>query len=229
MAYATTAQVKQRIGKQGDDRDTSIAALIEAAEDAINRYCNRPDGFVALTGGAETAREFYGSGLPYQWIDECVGVTLVEVKPAPSGSYTAWAAADWVAFAGDPQRPNFSPLTSSRPYHALMCSAAGDYSVFTAGRYWRRGGFRPSVETAHTALPTVRVTARWGYAEDCPAAVREATIVQVSRWMKRAESAWADTLASRDMGSLQYVKDIDPAIAMLLVRARLVKPAIGNW
>lgn len=229
MAYATTAEVKQRIGKQGDDRDTSIAALIEAAEDAINRYCNRPDGFVALAGGAETSREFYGSGLPYQYVDEFVGVTLVEVKDSPSSSYTSWAASDWVAFAGDPSRPSFSPLTRSRPYHALMCSASGDYSVFTAGNYWRRGGFKPTVEVLHTAVPTVRVTARWGYAAAVPAAVREATIVQVARWMKRSESGWADTLANRDFGTVQYLRDIDPAVSALLVRARMVKPAIGNW
>ncbi len=72
--------------------------------------------------------------------------------------------------------------------------------------------------------PTVRVTAKWGYALSCPKRVQEACIVQAARWFKRGESSWADSMATSELGTLMVTKELDPDVRMMLEAGRLVKP-----
>ncbi len=220
-AYCTAVEVRaQAGGKTSTGDDTMIGVLIDAAQLAINGLCNRPDGFVA--DATATARVFTGSGEGVQFIDECAAITLVAVKDSPSDStYTSWAAGDWLAFSGDPMRPDFNRT----PYTGVMCTADGDYSRFTSGEYVGRGGFKPEVY-AGRAVPTVQVTAKWGYALTVPAVIKQACITQVARWYRRGQSSWADTLANAELGLVQYRKVLDPDVEMMLIRARLVRPAI---
>lgn len=218
--YATAAELRDRIDKTGTTKDAVLDALLSASSRAIDGFCNRPDGFIAIA--TATARTYPGSGKPYQWIDECISVTKVEVKDDPSDDdYTLWAAADWAAFSGDPEFPDFNSL----PIRGLMVTAAGNYSVFTSSRYTTKRGFRPMIEIPFN-VQTVRVTARWGYAASAPPQVREACIVQAARWFKRGESGWADALASPDGGQLFYRKSLDPDLQAMLVHARLVRPVV---
>lgn len=211
MAYATIAELKASINITSTDatRDTVLTRLLSAADDAIDKYCNRPDGFVAQT--LPTVRYYTGSGKAYQWIDETTSVTGVAVKEDPDDTtYTAWALTDFVPFSGDPKSPDFN----STPYCAIMCTLNGDYSYFLSGRYSGRG------------IMTVQVTAKFGYATVVPDQVKEAAIVQAARWYKRGESAWADTIANNELGTLSFRKSIDPDLEMMLYRLR--KPAIGR-
>lgn len=225
--YTTVDAVKLRINKQGDDQDQNLTAMILAAERVINEICNRPDGFIALASGSETAREFPGSGEPFQWLDEFIDTpTLVEVKDTASGSYSSWAGTDWQAFAGDPLRPDFNPGVKGRPFHGIMVTADGDYGIFTSGQYTYRRGFRPTHNrVGRFNTPTIRVTARWGFAETVPPMIEEATIILVSRWWKRSQSGWSDTLVTPDFGEIRYEKDLDPAVRTMLLKARMVKPS----
>jgi hypothetical protein len=220
--YATLGQLKARLDLNSTDasRDAALEEMITAASRTIDRYCNRLDGFVA--SDTATARIFTGSGEAVQWIDECVAIATGEVKDsATDDDYTEWESTDWQAFSGDALRPDFNRT----PYHALMVTATGDYDVFTSGYFLTRGGFRPYGDHAHT-VPTVRVTAQWGYASAVPAGVREACIAQAARWWKRAQSAWADTLGNADMGMLQFRQALDPDIAMMLKHARYIRPVV---
>ena len=230
MAYATIADIKPRIDKTLSDDDPVLVALLDAASEAIDGLCNRPDGFLAIT--TATARYYAGKGKPYILIDECVAITEVAVKESVTDtSYTAWDTpttnlagdGDWIAFRGDPVAPDFN----NTPYTGLMIDSNGDYAVFTTGKYTTRGGFRPLSDIPR-GLPTVRVTSRWGYATTVPPQVREATVVLASRWHARGESRWSDALASGELGQLLYRQSIDPDVKAMLIEARLVRPAIGT-
>lgn len=209
-AYATTDELQAQIGKRVNDAEVVLTALIEAASRAIDGYCNRPDGFVA--SDTATARAYPGSGLAHQWIDECIEVTLVEAKTSVTEtSYMEWTTdSDWLAFRGDPTRPDFNRT----PYHGVLALPSGNYARFTVGMIGGR------------AVPTVRVTAKWGYAATVPAQIKQACITIAARWFKRGEAAWADTLGNADMGIMQYRKLIDPDVQMMLKLGRFIRPAM---
>ncbi|KPJ77286.1 MAG: hypothetical protein AMJ81_00045 [Phycisphaerae bacterium SM23_33] len=222
MAYATAVELRARIDKTSAADDATLTALIAAAERNINRACNRPDGFEA--DATASARIYAGTGRPYLYIDECVSVTLVEVKDsAADDDYEAWAAADWIACSGDPQAPDFN----STPYDMVMVDPTGDYSVFTSGKYTSKGGFRPLTDVSRGA-PTCRITARWGFAASVPYDIKEAALMQSSRWYKRFQSAMSDVLASSELGTLLYRQSLDPDIRRLLIDGRYVKPTVGR-
>ncbi len=229
-AYGTVDELKARtqISSTDASRDTVLTSMLDAAKELIDNLLNHPDGFTALT--VATARYFPGSGKPYQWIDECVEISSVAVKDsATDTTYTAWTTpttnlagnGDWIAFTGHPDYPKFNVL----PYCGIMVDANGSYSVFTTGMFTTRGGFRPSSDVGRNT-PTVKVTAKWGYSVTAPTLIKEANIAQASRWYKKAQSAWADTLANVEMGELMFSKKLDPDIETMLLESRYYKPAI---
>jgi len=224
MAYATVAEVKGQIGKLQPDSDAVIDDLITTAAELIDSLCLRPDGFEA--DSIASARTYPGSGGPIQAIDDCVEISLVEVKASATDStYESWETTDWIAFTGDNQRPNFQPVSQGKPYTKLMVAPSGDYSTFTSSSFSGHRGFRPSVEQPF-AVPTVRITAKWGYATTPPQRVKQATIIQAARWYKRGQGAWEDTLGNAEMGMIMYRKELDPDVVNLLKNGRLIRRAI---
>ena len=219
--YCTVSELRAAIDKTLTDDDTTIGTTITAISRTIDQFCNRPDGFVALS--TATARTFTGSGQAVQWIDECAAITLVAVKDSPSDStYTSWAATDWIAGKGDPRNPDFNHT----PYDWIMIDPNGDYASFSSGAYTTRRGFRPeSIGTR--GVPTVRVTAKWGHSLTVPPAIKQACLIEAGRIYKRGQSAFADTLANVDFGQLMYTKGLDPATQLILVSGRYVRPAVG--
>jgi hypothetical protein len=222
MAYTTAAAVRGQINKTDTTDDAILTALISAAERTINRFCNRPDGFEADTSAS--ARIYAGSGKPYQFIDECVEVSAVAVKnSATSDTYTSWGIGDYIECSGDPKEPNFNDL----PYNLLLVDATGDESIFTSGKFTTRGGFRPSTDV-HRGVPTVQVTAKWGFSVSVPADIAEACIMQVARWYKRLQGAMGDALASAELGQIMYTSKLDPDVELILKRGRYIKPVTGR-
>lgn len=222
MSYASASDLRSQINKTSTADDPTLTALLSAAERTINQFCNRPDGFESDT--TASARIYAGSGKTYQAIDECVTITLVAVKESPTDTtYTAWAAGDWIPFSGDYKDPNFNSL----PYTMLMIDPTGDQAIFTNGRYSNLKGFRPDT-ISQRGVPTVQITAKWGYSVAVPADIKEACIMQAARWYKRLEGAMSDALASGELGTLLYRQSLDPDIKMILVNGRYVKPAIGR-
>lgn len=219
--YATPEELRNQSDKQVVGDDPALEGLLLAASDTINRMTNRPDGYKALA--AATARTYTGSGTTVQFIGECVAVTLVEVKESVTGTYTAWAAADWIAFTGDPENPDFNGL----PYTALMVDPSGDQSHFVSGKYSGLRGFRPEEEWRGRAAPTVRVTAKWGYAVEVPFTIKQACLTQATIWFKRARSAWGSAAGNVDLGKLFYLKPLDPAVEMMLIEGHLMRPSVG--
>lgn len=229
-SYATVTEFKNQIEKVGSTKDVEIQALLDAATEAIFRICNRKDGFVAAPN--PVARLFPGSGTFVQYIDQFVSVSLVEVKSSPSNSsYDTWASGDYLPFAGDEVSPNFNPLPFG-PYSGLMVTATGTSRIFTSGMFNNMRGFntdmaRLSNNSLGRNLPTVRVTARWGFADVVPAPIKQACLAQAARWWKRGSSAWNDSMASSDTGAVTYRKALDPDVKLMTDLARFIRPAIG--
>lgn len=223
-AYCQRSDILPQINKitMTPELEIVLDFMINAASRNIDRHCNRPNGFVALSNAV--AREYAGSGDYVQLIEECVAITLVETKQSVTDTYTAWASADWIAFSGDAEDPDFNSI----PYDSLMTSGTGSLPLFHSGKINALRGFRPEYPSTGRALPTVRVTAKWGYSVTVPDDIKEACIIQVSRWWKRGQSGWADAMANADLGQLMFVKALDPAIEELLHNGRYVRPATGR-
>ena len=230
MAYCTIAEAREDIDLEGTGADDTFERLIAAAQRNIDRFCNRPDGFEA--DAAATARYFPGSGLGHQYIDECVEITTVAVKASSTASsYTDWDTpttmmagdGDWIPFSGGPKAPRFVDL----PYTGLMVDVNGDYSVFTSSAGSGMRGFPPITDYRHTGIPTVKVTAKWGYSVAVPGDITTACIMQVARWYKRLQSSMADSVGNVDFGELRFTSSLDPAIKQLLEGGMYVKPRTG--
>jgi hypothetical protein len=226
-AYATNLEVQNAIQltAPSDTDNAVITAVVLAASNAIDRFCCRLDGFIAPV--TATARTYAGSGKPYQLIDECASVTTVAVKDAVTDTaYVAWVVnTDYIPFTGDPEFPDFNHT----PYTGLMIAPNSAYSIFISGTYTTgRGGFARDYSIVSRGLPTVQVTAKWGYATTVPEAVKEACIIQTARWFKRGQGAFSDALATGSLGDLQYRRVLDLDVRDLLTGARLVRPNIGK-
>ena len=227
--YASIAELRDEMNLDSTDDDSWLDNLLDAATRKIDVFCNREqDGFEAVA--AASARYYPGSGKSYQWIHECISVTAVAVKDSPSNDeddYTSWTvgtvgsttSADVFPASGDPRFPSYTEL----PYTLLIIGANADYALFTSGEFSSRGGFKPST-TVRRGIPTVQVTARWGYAAIVPDDIKQACMMQAARWYKRLQSAMADTSALPEMGSLLYQQSLDPDIKGILVDGRYVKP-----
>jgi hypothetical protein len=221
--YATAAEIQRSLNKGtlSGTETAEFGALATEASRLIDDYCQRPDGFVALA--VATARIYAGNGERALRIDECVAVTLVEVKGSPTDTtYTAWAAADWLKARGSSKRPDYNRT----PYDLLIIDPGGSYSQFTGGRYGTPRGFRPDMDSQAAGIPTVRVTARWGYAATCPPEIRRACIAQCAIWWKRGESGYGDALINPDMGTITYRKALDPIISQILDKGRYVREVV---
>lgn len=144
-----------------------------------------------------SVREYSGTGVAWVYVDECIAVEQVEVR-APAG----WTVIEAVGFAGDALRPSYRP-----PYAGVVRVDGGIFFTGDVGA-------------------TVRVRARWGYAESVPPVVKMACIGQATRWLKRSQGSWADTLMAGDAGTMLYKQVLDPDIKMMLVSGRLVRPTV---
>lgn len=207
--YATVAELKAQINKNEPGDDVVLEQLIAAAQQCINGICNRPDGFVA--DATATARLFAGSNRLDMRIGECVEVTLVESKHPTETTWTAWQAGHWLTFSGDPRDPDFNRL----PFTQLMVAPVSAHAFFPAGR---RGSI---------AVPTIRVTARWGYAPVVPDVIRQATMTQAAKWYKRGQSSWDDVIANAEFGTLNFRQAMDPDVMLMLVKGRYISPVFA--
>lgn len=202
--YADLAEVKAQINKTTDDKDAVISRAITAASRAIDRVCNRPEGFFKATAAA--AKEYPSSGKDHLRINECVEITQVETRSAANGSYSVWDSGWWVAYTGDSDRPTFGKT----PYTGILCTGVND-----------------SVFPARSKLPMIRITAKWGYSLDVPEDIQQACITICAKWFKRGEGAWADTFADGNFGLMIYKQALDPDVQMILMKGRYIRPAIG--
>ena len=171
--------------------------LVTRASRLIDRLTGREDGAYGIS--TATARTFDGSGLSMQWVDEMAAApTLVEVDETGAFAYVTWAASDYLLWP-------YNAAAQSRPYLRLDVDLMnGDKAI------WYR--FPKSV----------RITAKWGYSTTPPQEIRQATIIQVTRWFKRAQQAYQVTGAILELGQLRYVRELDPDVSLIIDHYRRV-------
>jgi len=227
--YCTLPEIKQRIQKVNVDADAFLPAIIDGAEKAINRFCNRPDGFEAI----EATRYFPGNGKGFLLIDEYVAVEEVAVKDSATDiDYVIWTSpsgpmtgdGDWLPFSGDPQWPDFNSV----PYDGLMVDINGNYSTFTSGLLARARAFPRQSGSLERQIPMVRVEALWGYSLTAPSNIREACVMQSAIWYKRMQGSMASALASAELGELELFRVLDPAVEFVLRMGRYMRPPTGR-
>jgi len=241
MSYTSLGELKSAVKRTDATDDTWLQILIDSASIAIDRFCNRDEGFFVAQSEA-TDRYYRGRGASWQEIDECIEVEQVAVKDSVSdATYTLWSApttnmagdGDWLAFSGDPDDPDFNSL----PYDALMVDINGDYSVFTGWQgvsdvYFRGGDLYPSRRSLRSSnlarVPTVRVRAKWGWSEEVPEGIRAACVMQASRWFKRLEGNMATALANAEFGTLEVYRTLDPDVGFILNQGRYIRPPTGR-
>ena len=196
MGYVTLSEVKAASDIRNDTRFDARIGTLIEAASATIDQMCNRPEGF-LAQSVASAKLYAGSGRDSLMISECVEVTLVEIKR--SGTWTALS--DWAAFAGDSKAPVYDSL----PYTGVLADAAS----FDASRF-----------------PNVRVTARWGYSDTLPPQVEEAALIFVSRWLKRGQSSYADTLTSDMGGTLEFRRQVDPDVMTILKTGRLIKPMV---
>lgn len=221
--YCTVEELRDAITYSGTDKDDEILRLIRAASKTIDNVCKRPDGFVA--DSTASSRLFGGRGIPYVEIDECVEITGVSTKTSPTDSaFVAWDAGTWIAFRGSWRKPNYNVL----PYNAIMGTGARYGTIFQSSGYTSVRGFSPDIDNLSSRIqrtdPMVQVTARWGYQNEIPEPIKEACVIQASRWFKRGEGAYADSLGNAEFGDVRYAKAMDHDVKLILMNSGYIKP-----
>lgn len=221
MAYVTALEIRTQIQSDNSADDAFLQIIADACEDLINRFTNRKDGFVG--DALATPRVFTTRGNTYTWIDENIAITQVGMKLSTTDTtYTPLVAADWIAFSGDPNFPNFNDL----PYTGLMMAAGQTYSNFYGGTFGGLAGFRPDTESVRN-VPMLQVTAKWGYAVTVPPIIKQACLIQAASIYKEAQSSFGAQLASAEFGTLQYARELHPKTVDMLKKGRFMRPAIG--
>jgi len=218
--YATIEELRSQFGSLSSDKDDFIQRCLNAAAEALDMMCNWN---VPLEAAATaSARMYAGTGLAYVMTDPFVSLSTVEIKESPTdAAWTTVTAGTYLPFRGDPRFPDFNKT----PYNGVALLGSGRTS-FPSGKLESDSGTGLAQAVLGYGLPTVRITARFGYAASLPPNAKQAVLTQATRWVKRGEAAWADTISKGDMGQLQFRKALDPDVAAMSGQARLVKPTI---
>ena len=193
QGYSTLAEVKSALHITDSIDDSLLEMAIESASRLLDAY---------------TARSFYNAGTASRYfvadndwltnIDDAITITEVATDTSADGTYDIiWQASDYQL---EPLNGRIDGL--AMPYNAIR--AVGDYTF----PIW--GG---------EAL--VKVTGTWGFSA-VPTAIKQATIIQASRFFKRLDSPLG-VLSSPDLGFIRVGSRLDPDVAQLVDNYRIVK------
>ena len=191
--YCTLEEGKEELSITTENYDSIFQALITQTKGFIDNYCDRQFDATAAT------RYFDGSASPL-FIDDLASISGIGegiwLDEDGDGTYeSAMATTDYI----------FYPLNTTPKTYAKI-STDSDYGGFASGI--RKG---------------VKIVGSWGYGSTVPAPIRRASIIQVCRWFKRRESAYADVIGTTELGALIMYKNLDPDVAQLLMPDRRIK------
>lgn len=136
-----------------------------------------------------TARYFDGASILF--VDDLVSIDALGFKldADGDGAYeSTLAITDYVLY----------PLNTT-PKTTIKISSNSTY-----------GGFASGVKKG------VQITGTWGYASSIPEPIKGAAIIQVCRWFKRKDSAFATTAGVGELGTVEITRGLDPDIALLV-------------
>ena len=219
-SYCTPAEIRAALPSSGlDSTDEAIlTAVALRASRMIDTFCTREDGEFyrneadatryydvrANTGDATLAPgnwQMYGSSYATSVsIDDAASVTSVAVDESQSGVYVAWTVdVDYWLWP-----------SNGAPYKRIDLNPKGGTKAgFPVGRR------------------NVRVVGKFGYSTTIPDQIKQASIVQAVRLLRRAQQGFSDVGAIVDLGQLRYVAGVDPEVAVLLNDAGFAPQSIG--
>jgi hypothetical protein len=193
--YIGVANIKDALPDTdwGGDYDNLLKILVEASSRQIDTHLGLEPG--AFLVDSDEVRYFTGSGTTQQWVDALAATpTTVEMDlVGDQVTYTAISSGDYTLW------PRNAALLG-QPYYRLDIVRLGSPTYYT----WRR--FPDSI----------KITGKFGWSIAVPAYVQQVTTIQAVRWFKRAQQAFQDVGAIRELGQLQYVKGIDPDLQVFL-------------
>lgn len=183
--------------------DTLLAGLVTFASRAIDAFTHKRDG-EWVASPTPNLRYFDGSGKIHQIIDPCTSVIEVAVDETGSGLYTVWVAGqDYFTWPYNPDVT--SPITRLDLNVSLLT---------TNKPAWYR------------YQKSVRVNATWGWSNVAPGFIKQAALIQCTRWFGRAQQAYKDTGALPELHTMTYTQSIDPDIEALLTRKGVLGPRL---
>lgn len=196
--YCIVADVKEAMpdGNWGSSYDTLIDGLIARASRLFDKVAGKNPG--AFYVSVDTTRYFEGSNTTLQKIaDLAAQPTSVSVSETGSiTTYTLWASTDYILMPYD--APDLG-----RPYTELLIDTLnGSKAVW------------------YKYPKSVKIVGKFGYAVAVPDLVKEATIMQTAKWLKRGQQAFQDTGAIVELGRLTYTKKLDPEVALIAQKFR---------
>lgn len=233
VQYASVDELRAMVELPVTKYDVILGVALDAAARLIDYVCNRAeDGFVALE--TATAREFVGTGLSFIHVSEFVELTGVGYKTSTRDtSYTTLAVSYARGFSGSVRTPQFH----SPPYRSVGLLPTAPISTFIDGRLEElprvgagmgliSSDINLDIGSGLQAVPTVQITARWGYSDSLPPQIKMATLGQAARWFQRGRAMWADATAQNDFAALLYKRVMDPDIELMLKTGRLIRPVL---
>jgi len=193
MDYCTLDEVRGELGlaETDDSHDDMIQGMIEQAKELIDMFCNR-----SFDAQPDTTKYYDGSASPL-FIDDLVSITGdndgIFLDEDGDGTYeVTMATTDYHLY----------PLNKT-PKTRIEINPEGGYGGFASGI--RKG---------------VKIIATWGYSLSLAKPIKRASIIQVCRWFKRRESAFADVIGGSITGELVMYKELDPDIKLIINQFR---------
>ena len=187
-SYASVEEIKASLSDSLGAGVTKYDTILSTLAIRASRYIDAifNKPADAFLASGSSARLFNGNNQPLIHIDEIVSVETVE------------ASFDGLAF---------------------IEFAAGTYNLmpYNLPPYW---GIQTAFNNAFGYFPrgnaNVRVTGIWGFSTAVPDLIKQATIIQATRWWKRGQSAYGDAFSNQLTGGLEFVKGIDPDVKIMM-------------
>jgi len=192
--YCTSTEVKAVMPDTtwGSTYDAMLTTLCSRASRLIDGLLKRNAGAFYVT--ADSTLYLDGAGERELWTPE-LAAAPTSVSVSSNGSltvYTAWAATDYICWPYNWQAMGV-PIT-----RLDIDSVNG-----TQTGWW-------------DYPKSVKIVGRLGFSITVPDEIKQAAIIQTTRWFKRGQQAYKDVGAIAELGQLQYVQKLDPDIAATL-------------
>lgn len=204
--YATYAEIVIWMPENSFNATSSDETYGDIIESALTRSSRLIDMFThressAYAVAAETTRYFDGNGKLEQFFDEmATAPSLVAMAEGgdvadaagAGGNYTTYVTSDYLLW----------------PYNAQVKSPKMPFTKIVIDLL---NGTRAGIPKYKKA---VKITTKFGYSDtdNLPEEIIQATIIQSTRLIKRAQQAWQDAGAIEALQQIVYVKELDPDV-----------------
>lgn len=184
--YCTLSDIKDSLRIIDSVDDSLLELAVESASRAIDGYAQR--SFYS----SGTAVRYYAAVDEYLCNIDDTFTSAPTVESAPDGKTfnTTWKTSDYQL---EPLNGVVDGLVA--PYTRIR--AVGDYAM-----------------PVSNGKALMKITAVWGYTS-VPVAIKQACIIQASRFFKRLESPLG-VAGFGDLGAISISRDIDPDVAQMV-------------